>query len=152
MSWPALIAAWMASVVVALGTGWGAHVKYRAGLDAREALAQSESAREAERLAQRHMTKVTDELTTQRLASDRAAASAAERLRQLAATSPDPAPGCAGRNDDPRPAAGVLHDDARTDLESLAREADAVADRLRACQAVVSDLSKTTGQISAVAR
>ena len=141
MSLPARLLAGLCSLLVAFAAGWGAHVRYRAGVDAREALASSEAAREAERLAARNITRITDALTTQRLASDRAATDAADRLRQLAAASPDPAPGCPGRNDDPRSAAAVLPDPALGDLVALAREADAVADRLRACQAVVGEVS-----------
>lgn len=137
MSLPARLLALLCVLLVAFGAGWGAHVRYRAGVDASEALASSEASREAERLAARNITRISDALTTQRLASDRAAADAAARLRQLAAASPDPAPGCPGRNDDPRPVAAVVSDATVEDLVALARDADAVANRLRACQAVL---------------
>ncbi len=82
----------------------------------------------------RRQSRITDDLTANRLRSERAAADAAERLRQLAASAPDPAPGCPGRADDARPAVWVLRDEDRADLVALAREADAISDRLRACQ------------------
>ena len=119
------------------GMGWVGHMRYRAGVDAAAALQQSEDAREAERLATRNMTRISDALTQDRLRSDRAAVDAAGRLRQLAADTAAPA-GCPGRNDDARPGAAVLSDAALADLVALAQDADAVADRLRACQAVLA--------------
>lgn len=127
----ALVLALLAGVFLA---GWFGHVRYRAGIDAQEALQVSENARESERLAARRMNGVHDALTQDRLRSERAAVDAGIRLRQFAASASSPA-GCPGRNEDPRPAAAVLHDDVREDLVALAREADAVADRLRAYQA-----------------
>lgn len=127
---------WLAAVVIALAAGWFGHARYRAGVDAREALQQSETARETERLAGRNMTRISDALTRDRLASDRRAADTAGRLQQLAeATATSGPAGCPGRNDDPRPAAGLISDATRGDLVALAADADAVADRLRACQA-----------------
>lgn len=115
--------------------GWFGHARYQAGVDAEQALQRSEDAREMERLAASRVSKVHDELTKNRLAAERAAVAAAGRLRELAASASAPA-GCPSRNEDPRPAAGVLHDEARKDLVNLLREADAVADRLRALQAL----------------
>ena len=129
----------------AFGAGWLGHVKYRAGVDARDALALSETNRESERLAARNMQRVSDALTKDRLASDRLAADASERLRKLAASTAA-APGCPERNDDTRPAAGLLHDDALRDIVSLASEADATADRLRACQAVIAQDTNRSDQ------
>jgi hypothetical protein len=137
MSLPWRILAALALLAAAFVTGWTGHARWRAADDARQALQQSEDARESERLAQRNMTRIHDALTQDRLRSDRAAADAAGRLRQLAAGASAPA-GCPGRNDDPRAAAAVLHDAALDDLVALARDADAVADRLRACQAALS--------------
>ena len=138
MSLPARILAALCALLVAFSAGWAAAIRWRAAQDARTALAQSEATRETERLANLHMTRVSDALTADRLRSDRAAADAAGRLRQLAARTPQPA-GCPGRADDTRPAAGQLRDADRDDLVALARDADAVSDRLRACQAVLAD-------------
>ena len=134
---PYRLLAGLLALSAAFGGGWLGHARYRAGVDAVEALARAETNRESERLAARHMQGVSDALTKDRLRSDRLAADASDRLRKLAAST-SAAPGCPERNDDPRPAAGVLHDDARADLESLAAEADRTADRLRACQAVMA--------------
>lgn len=139
MSLPARILAVLALLTAAFAAGWGAHIRWRAAADASQALQQSEDARESERLAARNITRITDELTQNRLRSDRAAADAAGRLRQLAASASAPA-GCPGRADDPRPAAGRLPDQTLDDLVTLARDADAVADRLRACQAVLAQI------------
>lgn len=119
----------------AFGAGWGGAIKYRNGVDAQAAVEQRDANDEAQRLANRNATRITDALTYDRLRSERAAADFAGQLREYAAASVGPAPGCPSRNDDARAAAGVLHDDATRDLVALAREADAVSDRLRACQA-----------------
>lgn len=137
MSLPARILAQLVALLIAFSAGWGVHVR-KVARDALAAqLRQAEDSREMERLANRSMTRISDALTKDRLRSDRAAADAAGRLRELAASTSAPA-GCPSRNDDPRPAAGVLRDEDRGDLVALAQEADAVADRLRACQAVKS--------------
>lgn len=134
MSLPARALAVLCGLLLAFACGWGAHVRYAAGIEAEQALQGSENAREAERLAAKSMTRKTDALIADRIATERRAAGTAERLRQLAAATPAPA-GCPSRDEDTRPAAGLLPDDTRNDLVALAREADAVADRLRACQA-----------------
>lgn len=139
MSLPARILALLLllALLVAFSAGWGVHAR-KAARDALQAqLQQSETNREAERLAARNMTRISDALTKDRLASDRRAADAAGRLRDLAASTAAPA-GCPSRDAEERPAAGLLRDVDRDDLVALAKEADAVADRLRACQAVVS--------------
>lgn len=89
--------------------------------------------------AQRRMMEITNELASYRQQSERRAADASDRLRKLAEATPDPGASCPGRNDDPRPAAGVIRDATREDLVELARDADAVADRLRACQSTLKD-------------
>lgn len=136
MSLPTRILTALAALAITFSAGWLAHARYRQAADAAAALAQSEASRESERLAARHLSRITDALTQDRLRSQRAAADAGQRLRQLAASTSAP-PGCPGRNEYPRPAAAALHDDARADLVALASEADAVADRLRACQAFI---------------
>jgi len=136
MSLPARILALLASWAVATACGFGVAVRMHKAQEDAQALQASENAREAERLQSRNMTRISDALTQDRLASERAAAGSDERLRQLAASTTPPT-GCPSRNEDPRPAAGLLHDDARSDLVALAAEADAVADRLRACQALI---------------
>lgn len=104
-----------------------------------DALARSENNREAERLASRNMTRVSDELTRARLVSVRAGADMRERLRiaaETARTSQSAGPACG--NDGSAPAIGVVSDAVRERIAGLVDEAEAVADRLRACQAVVS--------------
>lgn len=137
MSLPWRILVVLALLAGAFAAGWAGHARWRAAADAQQALDQSEAARESERLATRNMTRISDALTQDRLRSDRAAADAAGRLRQLAASTAAPA-GCPGRADDTRPAAAVLPDQALDDLVALARDADATADRLRACQALIT--------------
>lgn len=128
----------LALLAGALAAGWwlGAG-RVQARWDAadlqRERAVATLAAQEARRQA-----RITDDLTANRLRNERAAADAAERLRQLAATAPDPAPGCPGRADDTRPAAWLLRDEDRADLVALARAADAISDRLRACQQQLS--------------
>jgi hypothetical protein len=137
MSLPARILAMLMVLLITFAAGWGAAVR-KAHRDAlADQLQQSEANREAERLANRSMSRISDALTQDRLRSDRAAADAAGRLRQLAATVTGPAPGCPSRDADTRPAVGVLRDEDRDDLVALALEADGVADRLRACQAAM---------------
>lgn len=131
---PWTILAVLAALASAFGAGWGGAIKYRNGVDAQAALEQREANDEAQRLVNRNATRITDALTSDRIRSERAAADLAGELRQYAAASVGP-PGCPGRNDDTRPAAGVLRDDTTSALVALAREADAVADRLRSCQA-----------------
>ena len=115
------------------GMGYQAHRASVAEL--KDELQASEDNREAERLAGKSMTRISDALTKDRLATAGRAAQLERRLRDIANSSPSPAPNCPSRNDDARPAAAVLSDDARSDLVALAQEADSVADRLRACQA-----------------
>lgn len=102
-------------------------------------LASERAARVREAQGQRRMMEIADELTRSRLQSERLAADAAGRLRQLAEATPAPAASCPSRNEDARPAAGVIRDATREDLVELARDADAVADRLRACQSTLND-------------
>jgi hypothetical protein len=137
-AWLLQLGASAALLAATFSAGWLAHARKvdRAALVSK--IEQSENARETERLAAARMTRISDALTQDRLRSDRAADAAAERLRQLADASPDPPAGCPSRNDDARPAAGILRDEDRDDLVALAREADAVSDRHRACQSVAT--------------
>lgn len=131
---PWTILAGLAMLASAFGAGWGGAIKYRNGVDAQAALEQRDANDEAQRIVNRNATRISDALTTDRLRSERAAADLAGELRQYAAASVGP-PGCPSRNDDARTAAELLRDDTARDLVALAREADAVSDRLRACQA-----------------
>lgn len=125
-------------VVAFLAGGAFEHVRARRKAMA-EDLAYERAARVLEAQAQRRMMEITNELASYRQQSERRAADAADRLRQLAEATPAPAASCPGRNDDTRPAAGVLRDETREDLVELARDADAIADRLRACQSTLKD-------------
>lgn len=123
----------------ALATGWwlGAgrvQARWDAAELQRERALATLAAQETRRQA-----RITDDLTANRLRSERAAADAAERLRQLAASAPDPASGCPGRNDDTRPPVWVLRDATRADLGEYGREFEALASRLRACQQQLSE-------------
>lgn len=138
----------LGALVLALAACFGGGMAYQAH---RASVAQLEQDIAAERGArvieaqqQRHMAEVSDALTSQRLATDRHAAGVEQRLRDIATAAPSPAPGCPGRNDDPRPAASVIPDEARSDLVALAKDADAVSDRLRACQAVVGQFGEAS--------
>lgn len=142
MSLPARLLAALCGLLVAFGVGWGAHVRYRAGMDAREALASSESAREAERLAQRNITRISDALTSERLAADGRTAALRDRLREQSAAGADSAAIVACRADDTATAARVLPADVGGDLAALMDEAETVSARLRACQAAISPSSE----------
>lgn len=124
--------------VAFLAGGAFEHVRARRKAMA-EDLAYERATRVREAQGQRRMMEIADELTRSRLQSERLTAGAAYRLRQLAEATPAPAASCPGRNDDTRPAAGVLRDETRENLVELARDADAVADRLRACQGTLKD-------------
>jgi len=117
------------------GAGWVGHVRYRAAVDAKDAFALSEANRESERLAARNMQRITDELTSKRLAAERAGADLRERLRKQSEAGASSAAIAACRSDETATAARVLPDDVGSDLAALMGEAEAVADRLRACQA-----------------
>jgi hypothetical protein len=117
------------------GMGYQAHRSSVAELEA--SVINERAARVLEAQQTRNMARINDELTQSRLASDRNAVGLERRLLELAEASPNPAPGCPSRDDETRPAAAVISDGARADLVELAKEADAVADRLRACQAAL---------------
>ena len=91
MSLPARILAALCLLAVAFASGWGAAIRHRNGQDARQALEASESAREAERLAQRNLTRIEDAKTAElRVVGDRLA-DALERVRDRPARLPEPA-------------------------------------------------------------
>lgn len=136
MSLPARLLAGLCTLLLVFGAGWGAHARYRAGVDAREALDISEAAREAERLAARNMTRITDALTSERLAADGRTAALRDRLRQQSTAGTDSASIVACRSDDTATAARVLPAEVGADLVALVDEAEALSARLRACQAL----------------
>lgn len=138
MSIAARLLAGLVSLLVAFGAGWGAAIKYRNGKESAQALEESELRRESERLVARSMTRIGDGITQDRINTERSARATADRLRKLAEGRPASTPECPERGDDTGPAVWALSDDARGDLVALASEAEAVADRLRACQAVLS--------------
>lgn len=119
------------------GMGYQAHRSSVAELEA--SVINERAARVLEAQQTRNMARINDELTQRRLASDRHASGLERRLLELAEATPAPGPGCPSRDDDTRPAVAVISDQARADLVELAKEADAVADRLRACQALVGE-------------
>lgn len=138
MSLAARILALLLAMCVAFGAGWGMALSKTARDALQDQLAAERGARVLEAQEARRAARNADELNANRLRSERAASDAAERLRQLAAAAQDPAAACPGRADDTRPAAWVLRDADREDLVALARDADAVSDRLRACQRQLS--------------
>ena len=127
------------ALAAAFGAGWVGHVRYRAGVDAVEALAQAETNRESERLAARNMQRVSDALTKDRIASDRRAADLAGRLRQLSESGASSPTVIACRDDDSATAARVLPPDIGRDLVKAMESCEAVASSLRGFQAMNSD-------------
>ena len=138
MSLAARLLAGLVSLLVAFGAGWGAAIKYTHGKQAEEALDTSENLRETQRLQSRHITRTGDALTKDRITTERSARATDDRLRKLAESRPADHAGCASRSDDTSPAAWALSGDVRSDLVALAAEAEAVSDRLRACQALIT--------------
>ena len=97
MSLPARILAALCLLAVAFASGWGAAIRHRNAQDARAALEASESAREAERLAQRNLTRIEDAKTAELRAVGDRLADALERVRDRPARLPEPArAACAG--------------------------------------------------------
>lgn len=144
MSWPARILALLVALLAAFSAGWGMAVRKAARDALQDQLAAERGARVLEAQETRRAARNADALHEDRMRSERAAADTAERMRQLAASAPDTEASCPGRNDDPRPAAWVLRDQDRDDLVALARDAEAVADRLRACQRELSGSAPIT--------
>ncbi|MCU9931104.1 hypothetical protein OFL77_27620, partial [Escherichia coli] len=79
MSLAARLLAGLVSLLVAFGVGWGAAIKYTHGKQAQEALDNSESLRESERLAARNITRIGDALTQDRISTERTARATADR-------------------------------------------------------------------------
>lgn len=124
--------------------GWVMHGRVAAGQAAQQQIQQRDDALETQRLQARHMTRVSNAYTEDALHTERSAAAELGRLRHIAQAATGPAPQCAGRNDDPRPAAAVIHDETLRDLVALARDADATADKLRACQLALGPYAATS--------
>ena len=132
---------------------WGAWGEVRvSGYEARlaaEALAAATEreraagiARETERLAARATQRISDELLIAKRARDAAARTAAQRLRELArarAAGDAAAASCQSYGGAP---VDVIPGATREALVELARDADEVADQLRACQAYITDVVK----------
>lgn len=138
MSLSAKILAFLLALAASFAAGWGKATR-EAHRDAQiQQLAQERAARVLGAQESRRAAENADALTNDRLRTERAAAGTADRLRQLAASAPAPATSCPGRNDDPGPAVWRISDRTREDLVQLASSADAVADRLRACQRELS--------------
>lgn len=138
MSLPARILALLLALLAAFATGWGMAVRKAARDALQDQLAAERGARVLEAQEARRAARNADVLTEDRLRSERRAADADERLRQLAATAPPAAAACASGDAASGPAVWVLRREDRADLVALARDADAVADRLRACQRELS--------------
>lgn len=102
-------------------------------------------AREDERLMNRNNARITDDLHAKQLASDRRAAGAERRLRDLAAAyardrgraaADDTAAGCSAD----APPAARLSGETRADLVRLLREADDAVEQLTGLQAYAADV------------
>ncbi|MCR5865684.1 hypothetical protein [Aquincola sp. J276] len=136
-------------VLLAALVGWGCWGEWRvSSMQAEqqaETLQASENAREVERLNNNANTRIANDLITAQRQRDAASRTAADRLRQLAearAAADSAAASCRALD---APAVAVIHDSTREHLVDLAREADEVADRLRACQAYIADVAKPDG-------
>ena len=134
MSLPARILAALVAALVAFGAGWGAAIKYRRGVDAESALAQSEANRESERLAQRAQTRITDALTAQRLDAVRAAGNLRDRLREQSEAGASSPAIAACRDDETATAARVVPERIGADLVRVMERAEEVSAQLAACQ------------------
>ena len=137
MSLPARVMAAFLACAVAFAFGWGAAIRYRNGTEAKAQLAQSEANRESERLAARNIARITDDLSSQRLAATRYAADLRGRLREQSEAGTRSTTIVACRNDDTATAARVLPSDVASDLVTLMERAEQVSAQLRACQAIV---------------
>lgn len=138
MTWSTRILVVLVLLAGAFAAGWGAHARKAARDALQDQLASERGARVLEAQEVRRAARNSDALTQDRLRSERRAADADERLRKLAATAPPAAAACAGGDAASGPAVWVLRGQDRDDLVALARDADAVADRLRACQRELS--------------
>jgi len=144
MSWSTRILVVLVLLAGAFAAGWAGHARKAARDALQDQLAAERGARVLEAQETRRAARNADALTQDRLRSERRAADADERLRQLAASAPPAAAACAGGDAASGPAAWLLRDQDRSDLVALAREADAVTDRLRACQRELSGSAPIT--------
>ena len=120
--------------------GWQMQASTRA-----DDLERAAAAAEVQRLAAKNMTRVANDLSTTQIESVRAAAGMRERLRvaaNAAASAVGSGAGCARPGVDSPPAIGLVSPATRERLAQLVDEAEAVAERLRACQAVVGVLAE----------
>jgi len=138
MSLPARFLAAFLACVVAFAAGWGAAIRYRNGVEAKAQIAQSESSREAERLSARNVARITDDLSSKRIAAVRSAADLRGRLREQSEAGSSSAAIAACRNDAASTAARVVPERVGSDLVALMERAEEVSAQLAACQAVLS--------------
>lgn len=149
MTWLLSLLKWRNAAALLLGWAlWGEYRCYqheaRIAADqlqaATDAAARSEAARETERITARNNQRIADELLTAQRERDAAARMSAQRLRELAEARRDNAAteaALATCRSYEGPAVRVLSDATREALVELARDADEVADQLRACQSYV---------------
>lgn len=135
MSWPARALAAFVALLVAFGAGWATHVCYRAGVDARDALAQAETNRESERLVARARGKVADELANRLVAAERSGRDMRERMRVAAAASSAALAASCPAAQTAAPI-GLVSDGGRERLAAAIDRAEEVAEQLRAWQAL----------------
>jgi hypothetical protein len=108
-------------------------------LAAQEKMQASEAARIKERKDATENAKITDELLQEGAKARAAAASSAQRLRDLSSAASAAASACSRLNE---PAAAILPPITRNDLESQADSADEVALRLSKLQAYVTSVCR----------
>lgn len=131
----------MAGLLVLAALGWAAagvqtlRLAWLQTSTAEAATEASEAARAHEKLANTENRKVIDELLHDRAVAADAAASSAQRLRDLSASRSPAAAACAGNHET---AAANLPDRTRIDLESQADRADEVARQLAAAQSYIT--------------
>lgn len=128
----------LALMAASFSAGFALKARFVAAQAAQQQIQQRDDALETQRLQAQHMTRVSNAYTTDALATERTAAAELQRLRHIAQAATGPAPECPFRSYDTSPAAAVIHDQTLSDLVALARDADATADRLRACQLALS--------------
>jgi hypothetical protein len=136
------IPAWVWLVVALTAWGWnnGRRLEVLKGEIAKERLVAAEAARETERLLNKSNAQIADELYKAQKNRDAAAAAVAKRLRELVAAKSASDTTLAACRNHAGPAVQILPDSARDALVEFARDADEVADRLRACQSYVKEV------------
>lgn len=124
---------------------WTAKVKAAEVKAHQEALAESEAARETERISNRANQRIVDDLQRRQAETARALASTSRQLLDAraayleAASEAARATAAQCRSLD-APAVAILPDKAREDLVGLARDAEVVAARLRSCQRYINEV------------